>query len=262
MISRSMILVQTAPLAFTVAGCSAQHRGDRPEQQDRVAILRGRRSPRSVLALLADGVGGRTGGALASEQVVATAQRRFDEHGPDEPVERFFEDLIAEVHVVLQLAGTTASLQPHSTLVAALVQAGRVDWCHVGDSRLYHVRDGRIAHRTVDDTLGERLLRDRRLTAERARLHPSQALLTQALGGNRLPVPTVGGLRDPRAGDAFLLCSDGAWSELSDEEIGQAIGGSPPRDALATLLETARERADGHGDNCSMVLLKLEPVGD
>ncbi len=75
-----------------------------------------------MLGLLADGVGGRSGGALASEQVVTTAQRRFDEHGPNDPIERFFEDLVAEIHVVLQLAGTTASLQPHSTLVAVLVQ--------------------------------------------------------------------------------------------------------------------------------------------
>ncbi len=255
-----MTPVQTPPLAFTVAGCAAQHRGDRPEQQDRVAILRGRRSPRSVLGLLADGVGGYSGGALASEQVVAVAQRRFDEHGPDDPAERFFEDLVAEIHVVLQLAGATASLRPHSTLVAVLVQPERVDWCHVGDSRLYHVRDDRVAHRTVDDTLGEQLLRDRRLTPDRARLHPSRALLTQALGGSRMPVPTVGGLRDPRAGDAFLLCSDGAWSALSDDEIGRAVGAGAPREALGGLLAAARERADGQGDNCSMVLLRLEPV--
>jgi serine/threonine protein phosphatase PrpC len=260
MISRAMTPVQTVPLAFAVAGCAAQHRGDRPEQQDRVAILRGRRSPRSVLGLLADGVGGRSGGALASEQVVATAQRRFDEHGAGEPAGRFFEDLVAEIHVVLQLAGATASLQPHSTMVAVLVQPDRVDWCHVGDSRLYHVRDGRVAHRTVDDTLGNRLLREPRMTPDRARLHPSRALLTQALGGSRTPVPTIGGLRDPRAGDAFLLCSDGAWSALSDVEIGDAIAASPPREALGGLLEAARARADGHGDNCSMVLLKLEPA--
>ena len=255
-----MTPVQTDRLAFTISGCAAQHRGDRPEQQDRVAILRGRRAPRCVLGLLADGVGGRSGGALASDQVVSTAQRRFDEHGPDDAVERFFEDLVAEIHVVLQLAGATAALQPHSTLVTVLVQPDRVDWCHVGDSRLYHVRDGAVVQRTVDDTLGERMLRERRMSADRVRLHPSRGLLTQALGGSRVPVPTFGSVRDPRPGDAFLLCSDGAWSELGEDEIGRAIADASPRDALASLLGAARERADGHGDNCSMVLLRLEPA--
>lgn len=188
--------------AFTISGCAAQHRGDRPEQQDRVAILRGRRAPRCVLGLLADGVGGRSGGALASDQVVSTAQRRFDEHGPDDAVERFFEDLVAEIHVVLQLAGATAALQPHSTraLVTVLVQPDRVDWCHVGDSRLYHVRDGAVVQRTVDDTLGERMLRERRMSADRVRLHPSRGLLTQALGGSRVPVPTFGSVPRPATG--------------------------------------------------------------
>ena len=258
MISRAMTPLQTATAAFAVAGCAAQHRGDRSEQQDRVAILRGRRAPRAVLGLLADGVGGRSGASLASEQVVATAQRRFDEHGPDDPVERFFEDLVDELHVVLQLAAATARLEPHSTLAAVLVQPERVDWCHVGDSRVYHVRDGSVLARTVDDTFAEQMLRERRASPERVRLHPSARLLTQALGGSRRPCPNLGSVPDPRPGDGFLLCSDGAWGPLADAEVGEAIGRHAPRDAVARLLGLARDRAQGQGDNCSLVLLKLE----
>ena len=258
MISRSMTPVQTDPAAFTVAGCAVQHRGDRVEQQDRVAILRGRRVPRCVLGLLADGIGGRSGGALASEQVITTAQRRFDEHGPTDAAERFFEDLVAEIHVVLQLAAVTSALQPHSTLAAVLVQPQRVDWCHVGDSRIYHVRDGEVCTRTIDDTMAERLARERNFDPERARLHPSADVLTQALGGSRVPYPNIGGISDPRVGDGFLLCSDGAWSQLANAEIGEAVAKMAPRSAVSGLLGLARDRADGHGDNCSMVLLRLE----
>jgi len=250
--------VQAPPHLFSIAACAAQDRGDRPEQQDRVAILRGRRAPRCVLGLLADGVGGRAGGSLASEQVMATAQRLFDEHGADDPADRFFEDLVAEVHVVLQLAGVTAALEPHSTLAAVLVQPHRVDWCHVGDSRVYHVRDGRVAHRSLDDTYGEQLRREGRMSAERARLHPSAGRLTQALGGTRVPCPTVAGIREPRIGDAFLLCSDGAWRDLADAEIAEAIDAGAPRGVLGDLLGRARGRAQGRGDNCSMVLLRLD----
>jgi len=254
--------VQESPVAFAVAGCTAQHRGDRSEQQDRVAILTGRRAPRCALGLLADGIGGRSGGALASDQVVLSAQRRFDEYGPQEPADRFFEDLVHEIHVVLQLSGATTNLQPHSTLAAVLVRPDRVDWCHVGDSRIYHVRDQRVVARTVDDTYLEQLIAEGRLTPERARLHPSASLLTQALGGSRPPCPNVGSLRHPRAGDAFVLCSDGAWSALSDAEIAEAVSSHPAREAAASLLERARDRADGRGDNCSLVLIYLsEPQG-
>lgn len=247
--------------SLAVAACAVQHLGDRREQQDRVAVLKGRRAPRCVLALLADGVGGRSGGALASEQVITTAQRRFDEFSPSEPAERFFEDLVAELHVVLQIAGAASALEPHSTLAAVLIQPDRVDWCHVGDSRVYHIREGRVRHRTLDDTYGEQLRREGRLSPERARLHPAAGRLTQALGGTRVPCPTVGRLRAPRAGDAFLLASDGAWCDLGDDEIAAAVSAhAAPRDALAVLLEQARERAAGRGDNCSMVLLSMVPV--
>jgi serine/threonine protein phosphatase PrpC len=262
MISRVMDAVQTPPAAFTLVGCTVQHRGDRAEQQDRVAILRGRRAARCALGLLADGLGGRSGGALAAEQVIATAQQRFDEFAPEEPADRFFEDLVRELHLVIQLGGATSGTEPHSTVAAVLVRPERVDWCHIGDSRMYHVRDGRVRTRTVDDTYLEQLVAAGRMSAERARLHPSASRLTQALGGSRPPFPNLGSLRDPRPGDAFVLCSDGAWSSLSDAEIAAALGEPVLRDAGASMLALARQRAQGQGDNCSLVMLRLEPRTD
>lgn len=262
MISRVNQAVQALPAAFTVSGCTAQHRGDRVEQQDRVAILRGRRAPRCALGLLADGLGGRSGGAIAAEQVITTAQQRFDEFAPGDPADRFFEDLVREIHLVLQIAGVTAGMEPHSTMAAVLVRHDRIDWCHIGDSRVYHLRDGAVRSRSTDDTYLEQLIAEGRMTAERARLHPSASRLTQALGGSRAPFPNLGALRDPRPGDAFVLCSDGVWSTIADEEIAQAVDRLPPREAAASLIEHTQTRADGHGDNCSLVLLRLEPPTD
>lgn len=254
--------VRVAERSFTVAACAVQHRGDRPEQQDRVAILRSRHATRSVLGLLADGVGGRSGGALAASQVIATAQRRFDTFQDEGDPQRFFLDLVAELHVVLQIAGATAALDPHSTLAAVMVSPERVDWCHVGDSRVYHLRNGRVRQRTTDDTYSEQLIRTGRASEDRARLHPAGDRLTQVLGGAREPTPSISTLYSPRAGDSFLLASDGAWRDLSDVDIAQAIvAGTAPRDALGTLLEQARTRAHGQGDNCSMVLLSLVAAG-
>jgi serine/threonine protein phosphatase PrpC len=258
MISRVTTDLQTEAPGLAIQACIAQHQGDRAAQQDRAALLRGRRAPRCVLAIVADGVGGRSGGELAASEVIATAQRRFDEFGPGDLVTGFFEDLVHEIHVVLQLAAATLRLEPHATFAAMLVQPRRVDWCHVGDSRMYHVRDRRVRARTIDDTFLEQMLSGNRIPAARARLHPSAAQLTQALGGERAPHPKVGGEPAPLAGDAFLLCTDGVWGQLTDEEVADGLASVSPRDAAAGLLETARARArHGQGDNCSVVVLKL-----
>jgi serine/threonine protein phosphatase PrpC len=257
-----MSVVQSTGAEFVVAGCTGQHVGDRAEQQDRVAILRSALAPRSVLGLLADGLGGRSGGALAAEQVLLVAQRLFDQFRDDDPVERFFEDLVHEVHTVLRLSAITAHLEPHSTLAAVVVRPARIDWCHVGDSRVYHFRGLRTLSRSTDDTFTEHLISTQRLSPDRARLHPSGARLTQALGGTRTPHPNIGGTRTPGPRDSVLLCSDGLWAHFEDRELARIVHEHPAREASERLIESARDRARGHGDNCSLVLLKREASAD
>ena len=242
---------------LTISGCTAQDVGDRKEQQDRVAILTSPNAPAGALGVLADGMGGRSGGALAAENVVLTSARRFNEFNPAEPIENYFASLVSEVHMVLRLTGMTSGLEPHSTFAAVLVQPDRVDWAHVGDSRVYHIRDRKLMHCTSDHTYMQDLIVKGKMSAERARLHPSANTLVNALGAERSPVPTLGGLTDPRAGDTFLLCSDGLWNYFHSGEIVLIIESMPLREAAATLIARARERAHGHGDNCSLVLLKI-----
>lgn len=210
-----------------------------------------------MLALLADGLGGKSGGAMAAAEVITVAQRLFDGFRPGESARDFFECLLEEVNTVLCLTGMTSNLEPHTTLVMVLVQSGRMDWCHVGDSRLYQFRGPRLLHRTTDHTYAQRLIDSGRFSAERARLHPSAGLLTQALGGKRRPAATHGGTAEALAGDRFLLCSDGLWAHFSDDELATVIDNLPVREAAETLINGARIRAQGRGDNCSLVLLSL-----
>jgi PPM family protein phosphatase len=242
---------------LVISGCTAQDVGDRKEQQDRVAILTSPNAPTGALGVLADGMGGRSGGALAAENVVLTSARRFNEFDPTEPIESFFTSLVSEVHMVLRLTGMTSGLEPHSTFAAVLVQPDRVDWAHVGDSRIYHIRDRRLMHCTSDHTYMQDLIDKGKMSAERARLHPSANTLVNALGAERSPVPTLGALKDPQAGDTFLLCSDGLWNYFHSGEIVLIIESMPLREAAATLIARARERAHGHGDNCSLILLRI-----
>lgn len=245
-----------------ISGVTGQHLGDRQEQQDRVAILAGRRAARCALGVLADGVGGCSGGALAAETVVLATQQRFDRFDPahDRAVV-FFESLVAEVHTVIRLDALASGLQPHSTFAAILLQPDRVDWCHVGDSRIYHVRNGRVERCTADHTFGQRLMA-KGIPPEQANLHPRASLLVNTMGADRPPTPTLGSLTEPLPGDTFLLCSDGLWNWFREQEIAEAVTGVPVRAAAESLISQARDRARGRGDNCTLALFRYDgPAG-
>jgi serine/threonine protein phosphatase PrpC len=242
-----------------VLACTGQHLGDRAEQQDRVAVLSSVRAPRCALGLLADGLGGMTGGAMAAQQVITTTQRLFNEFDPTAatPAE-FFAQLVREVHLLIKLAGYTSRLAPHSTMTAVLIQPRRVDWCHVGDSRIYCFRDGALLHRTVDHTFAQHLIAERAVEPTKAYLHPKAGLLTNSLGGEPDPVPTLGSTTDMADGQSFLLCSDGLWGYFKWKELAEIVRRLPPREAAELLVDLARERAAGKGDNCSLVLMQLK----
>lgn len=199
-----------------------------------------------------------SGGAMAAENAMLVAQSAFDgfvaseSDGP-----RFLGALVDEIHTVIRLTGLTSEREPHCTFAAVLFQPDRIDWCHVGDSRIYHFRGRDLLHCSRDHTLAQRMIDEGRMSPERARLHPSAGRLTNALGSREKPAPEMGMLMQPSAGDSFLICSDGLWNYLGAEELGQLVEHQSPRHAAATMIARARQRADGHGDNCSLVLMKL-----
>jgi PPM family protein phosphatase len=255
----NMIADQTLATDLQIIGCTGQHLGDRSEQQDRVAIFTNRSSKRCALALLADGVGGRSGGAIAAENVMMAAQRLFDEFNPAaDSTTQFFQALVQETHAILGLSAYTSRTDPHSTLVAAIIQPDRADWCHVGDSRLYFFRGGRLCKRTHDHTLAAKLISEGTMSSAKAWLHPQASHLTQTLGGTLAPIATYDSVDRLNAGDRFVLCSDGLWSYFNDAELAEATKARDLRASAQTLINQARTRSKGHGDNCSMVLMGIE----
>ena len=259
-----MLKNQTRTQELQILGCTAQHLGDRREQQDRIAIFTSRLASRCVLGMVADGVGGRSGGALAAENVMMAAQRLFDEFNPQtDSVEKFFRSLVQEAHTILGLSAYATKLDPHSTMVAVLIQPGRADWCQVGDSRLYFFRSGREFDRTGDHTLAAKLIAEGSMSIERAMLHPSASHLVQTLGGEMAPQPSLGSVERIQPGDRFLLCSDGLWSYFADGELAAMTQSRDVRASSSQLIANARERAVGSsGDNCSLVLLGIERKED
>lgn len=245
-------------MPIAVDACAAQHQGDRKEQQDRVAILPHTRRKGVALAVVADGMGGHTGGALAAEQVIHTAKTNLDHFlGADECPQNMLENSMAEAHTMIKASRFMNEMDPHSTAVMLLLQPGRVTWGHCGDSRLYHFRGNQLLRRTVDHSYVEHLLASGKITAEQALTHPNRNVLLASLGGQDEPKITLDEVTELTAGDSFVLCSDGLWAYFDDRELGSLVAENSARQACEILIDKARQRAKGGGDNLSLAIIKL-----
>jgi serine/threonine protein phosphatase PrpC len=244
---------------FKVSAAIAEHLGDRSEQQDRVAILTSERNPGTLLAIVADGMGGRTGGRMASDQVVSTATNLFQELSErDTTLSGLLRQIASEAHTVIRLSALSSEKEPHSTLAVLMVKRDFAIWGHAGDSRLYLCRAGRVIRRTVDHTVASQLTAEgRHAEAEIAAQHYKNVLFS-ALGIRNELTLDLDETQDLRVGDAFLLASDGLWAYFEDGEIASVLDRLPPREASKQLVKLARERAEGRGDNLSLAIVKLE----
>lgn len=238
-----------------IEAATGTHIGDKNEQQDRLTVLSG---GGALLAVVADGMGGLTGGAMAAEQVVSTAGQLFGSWSPGaEPAETLLRAIAEEAHVAIRLSRFTSEQEPHSTLAALLIQGERASWAHSGDSRVYVFRGTTLVYRTIDHSYVEQLHREGTISAAERETHPQRNYLVSCLGAKDAPKVDVGSASDLRAGDAFLLCTDGVWAYFTEAEIGAVLAGLPPRQAAEKLVAAARARAKGKGDNLSLVIVKL-----
>lgn len=246
---------------YKIEAGTGQHIGDRKEQQDRTALFAAPKAPGYMMAILADGMGGLTGGALAAEQVIRTAKQVFEQFSPlTDDVESMLKTIAHEVHTVIKLSGISSEKQPHSTMVALVLTPEKTAiWAHVGDSRLYRFDGPNFAERTIDHSYVEKLVSESKLTREEAKNHRLSNLLVNVLGTSTSELfVTINRYDGLKAGDSFLLCSDGLWHYFTDIEFGAAIAMNTPREASEMLIKKARERAAGTtADNCTMAIVKL-----
>jgi PPM family protein phosphatase len=245
-------------MPLTLQTCLARNIGDRGEQQDRVALFAHPTRPGLMMAVLADGMGGHSGGAVAAEQVVLRARQNFESYAPQsETAAHLLEGIIKEAHLVIKLTRFTSEQDPHSTAVVLMLQPGRADWVHCGDSRLYHFRGAELVTRSEDHSLVNELLRTGKIDTEAALNHPQRNVLLSCLGSERDPEIAHGEQAGLQVGDSFLICSDGLWGYLSDAELGHAVDSMNAREAAQHLVSLARQRGEGHGDNITVVIVKL-----
>ena len=247
---------------YRLSAATGTHRGDRPYQQDQVEILAHPRVPGCALAVVADGMGGKSGGRKAADQVVLTARQLFERYAPskDDP-QALLKQMVMEAHLMIKLTAITAEEEPHSTAAAYIIGPQReCDIIHAGDSRVYHFRGNEMVSRTIDHSFVQRLVDEGQITEEEANAHPQSNLLTGCLGTFQDPPLAVQHIPKLEVGDSVLACSDGLWHYFTAKELGAIVHGLPPREASEMLVSKARQRARGSGDNLSLALIRVDAL--
>lgn len=230
--------------------------GRRKSNQDRTAYCYSRDA---LLMVVADGMGGYLHGEIAAQITVQFITQAFQRHArptlADPPY--FLSRALTNAHNAIldysfdkQLDGA-----PRTTVVACVVQDGFAHWAHAGDSRLYVLRDGRIATHTRDHSRVQLMMDQGLLDAEAAAHHPDRNRIFSCLGGSHPPQIEFSKRYALRAGDVVALCTDGAWGPLGDAGLLAGLGDANVLDAVPALLDRAEALAGRHCDNLSMIAM-------
>ncbi len=247
---------------YRLVGTTGIHKGDRHYQQDQVALLTHPHTHGCVLGVVADGMGGRSGGRKAADQVILTARQLFERYAPaqDRPAD-FLRKLAEEAHLVIRLIAISSEEEPHSTLAAFLISPrGECHWVHVGDSRIYHFHHRQLTFRTVDHSYVQALVDRGEVSEADAEAHPQSNILLACLGSEANPPVRTHAIAQLQPGDVVMACSDGVWHYLRPHEMAKSLDTLAPREAVHWMIETARHRAHGAGDNLSVAVIKVEPL--
>ena len=214
------------------------------------------------LYVVADGMGGHEAGevasSLATETLCKSARRRFDEAPAiaEEALENLLDEAFQEANNTVKQTAEDAGTDMGTTLVTALVRGRLALIANVGDSRAYLLRDGVLYQVSRDHSLVARMVDQGRITPEEARNHPHSNILLRTVGTERNVEIDIFRV-DLEPGDRIMLCSDGLWGEVPDEEIEQIMNHYADARICARELLRAAHRGGGR-DNITVVTVGVE----
>lgn len=240
---------------FAPETASARLLGAREEQQDRVAVFH---SGGEFLLALADGLGGHESGAQAAQAVVDAAARLFSarETPPASDPKKLLLDIVLQAHCRMQSGAENAISRPGSTCVLLHLTRSRATWAHVGDSRLYRFRDGRLKGRTLDHSVVELLRLKGKIEEAQMKTHPDKNRLLEALGVAAPPEAECDAAPvAPAAG--FLLCSDGLWENTTEKQLEKAMRAANLQAGIDRLARQAQANGAAACDNISIAAVRL-----
>jgi len=209
------------------------------------------------LAIIADGMGGHEGGQEASRIAVETIEKVYDADSAASPTQALIAAFQAAHEQILRFGNEHPALQGLGTTCTAVVLVGgALHYAHIGDSRLYLLRESKMQRLTHDHSYVGRLVDQGLLAEEEAAVHPQRNILLKALGVGRDVAPESSNQPLPlQKGDVLLLCSDGLWSMVREDEMRSAVAGGPLPQACQALVDKAKER--GGPDNITLQLLRV-----
>ncbi len=216
--------------------------GGRPCNEDCTAV---QEREGKLCLVVADGLGGHGGGAQASARAAEILCAHWDGRVEPEALQALFQEAHAQV-----LSLQTPDCPMKTTAAALLLEDGRAAWAHVGDTRLYHFYNGRLAFQTRDHSVSQVAVLLGDIAPEQIRFHPDRNRVLRALG-------QAGDVRVEARGEplfpgrhAFLLCSDGFWEYVLEEEMGQDLAAAAdPADWIARMRARLRARVPADNDN-------------
>ena len=215
---------------------------------------------RAMLLTVADGMGGYLGGEMAAELAVGSLWHSFSSEATPtlaDP-ETFLEHALQQAHSAIHTYAREQALPevPRTVIVACIVQDGRAWWNHVGDSRFYLLRDGRIEARTRDHTSVQQMVDSGEITVEQAYRHPDSSRMLQSLGAPEAPLPGPGASAALQVNDILILCSDGFWGPLRAKQMADQFEAHSLKRAILELSDAAERRAGAHADNLTVLAVQ------
>jgi len=233
--------------------------GTRRINQDRIGCWS---SSACLVMAVADGLGGHLHGEIAAELAIRLIGAAFEREARPRVADpaAFLARSIGAGHAAIVRDAEKRGLPdtPRTVLVACVVQDGFAHWMHIGDSRLYLIRQGRIAHRTRDHTVVQQLVDDGRIREEAVTSHPERNRLLQCLGGYQAPRPEPMASERLERNDIVLLCSDGFWGPLTQRQMLHALMARDLNVAIPELVTLAEHRAGRECDNVSVLAMSWD----
>jgi len=227
--------------------------GGRDEQQDACNVFKNKSS---TLLALGDGMGGHSGGKVASETLIAEAKYAYSRHqGIIKNPKEFFQGIVdGTMSALTQYKEENPESDPHTTCVLALIQNNKLFVGHIGDSRMYLFINKKFEKRSRDHSVVQMLLNEGEITEEEMATHPDQNKLLKSISTRKEVKITVKEYDLPAdKSNAVLICSDGFWEQITTDEMQSQLFKKPLKEALTTMVNTAKVRGGNEGDNISVV---------
>ena len=237
--------------------------GDRSGNEDRVGYSYSRDV---MLMVIADGMGGHDQGEVAAEIAVTEITRRFQQEARNK-LRKPFEFLVSAVQSAHRAIVAHAVEQnllecPRTTCVVCVIQNGYAYWAHAGDSRLYILRKGQKLAATSDHSKIQQMLEAGQITAEQAAKHPDRNKIFSCLGGVVPPHIDIGREAKLESGDTIMLMTDGFWAHIPAQILATMLQKQALTSVMPGLMKEAHRRANGEGDNLTVVAMTWEDQED